>query len=252
MAAARAYTTVQDADANMCIDLVKETRVERNVWRKQDPKIDPKTMKIDVLLGSGGFGMVVRGTNPRTNLTYAIKIVDFEEETTDPFLLFGWEDYDDLTDREKKHRKRDSVNGNFAVKHFREVRMYLKGLKRGHENIIFLEAFGTHSIGYTLFLEYADAGTLHSFIRQFRDRDEWPPEGFLWHITRQFWSALAFMQKDHPDYQTDKHVQGRGVIINIDIKPQNTFLKWDPAKKRDEAYPDIKIGDVSVLPYCST
>ena len=233
--------------------MIRGSIPQMNPWRAEDPQIDPETLVIDVLLGHGGFAQVYRVTNPKTNITYAVKLIDFPIESDDdePYSITKVPEYDDLTAAETEAREIDrDENGHLAAKDFREIRMFLKGLRDGHENIMYLEAFATTNIGYALYLEYCDAGTVQSFVQQFRERDEWPPEGFLWHITRQMFSALAFMHKEHPDYLDDRCVQERGVILNPDIKPENVLLKWDPAKTRQTAYPDIKIGDVCSYIQC--
>ncbi|EMR81920.1 hypothetical protein BcDW1_9475 [Botrytis cinerea BcDW1] len=87
--------------------------------------------------------------------------------------------------------------------------------------------------------EYLQVPALH-------DR-HYPPELFLWHIFSQLISAILFLHNEHPDYNTRPEHKNRGMIITMDLAPQNVFLKWPPhastLEARSKVYPDIKVGD---------
>ena len=118
-------------------------------------------------MGSGGFSQVFQATDPDTNAAYAIKVLDFDMEGGS-----GWvnslETYEDRSEEERAQVEIDrDEDGQSDAKDFREIRMFLSGLKSGHENVVALEAFGTHTLGYAMLLECCDVGNLFYFTRLF-------------------------------------------------------------------------------------
>ncbi|MCJ1387216.1 hypothetical protein MMC18_000056 [Xylographa bjoerkii] len=90
-------------------------------------------------------------------------------------------------------------------------------------------------------MEFCDGGDLNTLSARYRERDEFLPESFLWHVLLQGAQGLAYIHHGHGQTSVPKHKWSP--IIHADIKPDNIFLHWRPGCDPDRDYPDLKLGD---------
>jgi serine/threonine protein kinase len=91
--------------------------------------------------------------------------------------------------------------------------------------------------------EYCELGDLWHLAEKYKNAGKTPPEGFIWHVLLQLSEALAFLHFGHGSINAG-HKEWTPVF-HRDIKPDNVFLKADPAGNVDE-YPNVKLGDFGV------
>lgn len=141
---------------------------------------------------------------------------------------------------EKRFMVEDILNGRARFEMFalREL---------AHKNVVeylhaFVEEHGPAPRA-SLYMEYADLGTLDDNIRSLREEHEYPPASAVWYLALEMANAVSYLQygiRDAGGSGLDRQSQpGWIAIVHRDIKPANIFLRTDS----DEQYLRAILGD---------
>ena len=273
---------------NRCWELATEDCSEPspNIWRK-DPQLRKDIIQLRSLISWGGYGPVFEVQHSYYKKRYALKINDFSWSQTEQN-----EEADAIVGRifygpggkaaaERMHKTGHALSkkkledaggmealggdlglqeatdqGNWGIWHHAEVRTYLQYIRSGHPNIVNLEAFQQNEMdgmGWNLYFELCDAGTLERFVQSYWNNNAMIPEAYIWKCWEELMGALAFLHRTHPQYEQDLEVQDRLVVLHGDLDPKNVFLKYpegvDPRYK-DKYWPKLMIGDLGEAVYC--
>ena len=148
---------------------------------------------------------------------------------------------DDRKCVEKRFKPKDILNGRaefemFALRELshRNVVEYLHG---------FIEPDGPVPRA-SMYMEWADRGTLEDLHRNYRENNEWPKESAVWYLSMQLANAVAYLQYGIRDAASpeklERHAQPGWIgIVHRDIKPANIFLRTDTGSP----FPRAMLGD---------
>jgi len=140
---------------------------------------------------------------------------------------------------EKRFNARDVLNGRAEFEMFalREL---------SHKNVVeYLHAFiELNPPQASMYMEFADLGTLEDRIVTNREQNKYPAESAVWYLAMQLANAVSYLQYGVRDASSDHQSERRSQpgwigIVHRDIKPANIFLRTDTAAP----LPRIILGD---------
>lgn len=149
-------------------------------------------IEVEACIASGTFGLVFLVENKDTRsegqpgLKYAVKIsklrlesdanLDYQMGSDHSPTLTRTSDASVVDPKQIKALSLTSKRG-------REITTFLQYIKSGHSNVMNLSGWAEFDIlgnpFSMLVLEICDLGTLSDMVSEFRDRDEFIPEGFI-------------------------------------------------------------------------
>ncbi|KAF7938788.1 uncharacterized protein EAE98_001126 [Botrytis deweyae] len=251
-------TGQSDSMAVRVLRAFRANTIRQNKWFKDNPhNLTGDNIEIDACIASGSFGLVFRAENKDTRsegkpgIKYAIKIsklrleseanLDYDMGSDTSPILTRTSEASVVDPKEMKELSLSSKRG-------REITTFLQYIKSGHPNVTNMAGWAEFDILGNPFslivLEICDLGTLLDMVHEFRERDEFIPEGFIWHAFEQLFSGLAFLHGEHPDYITKPEFAGRlEMTVARDIKANNVFIQSLPANSPPNTYPTVKLGD---------
>ncbi|TGO36320.1 hypothetical protein BHYA_0128g00070 [Botrytis hyacinthi] len=253
-----ALTGQSDAMAVRVIRAFHANTIRQNKWQKHNPhNLTGDNIEIDACIASGSFGLVFRAENKDTRSEgqpgskYAIKISKLRLESEANL------DYNMGSDRSPTLTRTSEASVvdqkqmkalSLTSKRGREITTFLQYVKSGHPNVMNMAGWAEFDIlgnSFSLIvLEICDLGTLSDMVSEFRERDEYMPEGFIWHTFEQLFSGLAFLHGEHPEYTTKPEFAGRTeTTVARDVKANNVFIQSIPPNSPPNTYPTIKLGD---------
>ncbi|ATZ50044.1 hypothetical protein BCIN_05g04340 [Botrytis cinerea B05.10] len=251
-------TNQSDYMAVRVLRAFRANTVRQNKWLKDNPhNLTGDNIEVEACIASGTFGLVFLVENKDTRsegqpgLKYAVKIsklrlesdanLDYQMGSDHSPTLTRTSDASVVDPKQIKALSLTSKRG-------REITTFLQYIKSGHPNVMNLSGWAEFdNLGNPfsmLVLEICDLGTLSDMVSEFRDRDEFIPEGFIWHVFEQLFSGLAFLHGEHPQYVTKPEFAGRTqTTVARDVKSNNIFIQSLPANSPPNTYPNIKLGD---------
>ncbi|KAF7960877.1 hypothetical protein EAE96_000549 [Botrytis aclada] len=247
-----------DAMAVRVLRAFRANTIRQNKWQKHNPhNLTGDNIEIDACIASGSFGLVFRVENKDTRNgeqpgnKYAIKISKLRLESDANLDYNMGSDHSPTLTRTSEASVVDlkQVKAlSLASKRGREITTFLQYIKTGHPNVMNMAGWAEFDVLENPFslivLEICDLGTLWDMVGEFRERDEYIPEGFIWHAFEQLFNGLAFLHGEHPDYIKKPEFAGRTeTTIARDVKSNNVFIQSIPANSPPNTYPTIKLGD---------
>ncbi|KAF7911051.1 uncharacterized protein EAF01_002559 [Botrytis porri] len=247
-----------DAMAVRVLRAFRANTIRQNKWQKDNPhNLTGDNIEINACIASGSYGLVFRAVNKDTRtedqpgIEYAIKMSKLRLDSEANL------DYNMGSDRSPaltRTSEASVVDPNLMKalslnsKRGREITTYLQYIKSGHPNVTNMAGWAEFDILGSPFsliiLELCDHGTLSDMVTEFRESDEYIPEGFIWHTFEQLFNGLAFLHGEHPQYITKPEFAGRTeTTVARDIKANNVFIQSVPANSPPNTYPTIKLGD---------
>ena len=191
-------------------------------------------LELQAQIACGGSGMVYHAQESWSTKHYAVKLVG-----TKPLGKENEKTLKKLVERTKKEYHADDEfnelveasarrNVSLATYSTSEVQNYIKVVKQGHPNIVNLLAFADNDNivkgqGHIMFFEHCNGGDLHGLIDQFYRRHFVVPEFFIWRVFESLLHAVAWLHKEHPDYDADLSLRSRPVLVHGDINPPNVM-----------------------------
>lgn len=167
--------------------------IRQNKWQKHNPhNLTGDNIEIDACIASGSFGLVFRAENKdtrsegRPGTKYAIKISKLRLESEANLDYKMGSDHSPTLTRTSEASVVDPKQLkalSLTSKRGREIRTFLQYIKSGHPNVMNMAGWAEFDIlgnSFSLIvLEICNLGTLSDMVSEFRERDEYMPEGFI-------------------------------------------------------------------------
>ncbi|TGO53533.1 hypothetical protein BCON_0121g00130 [Botryotinia convoluta] len=251
-------TGQSDAMAVRVLRAFRANTIRQNKWFKDNPhNLTGDNIEVDACIASGSFGLVFRAENKDTRsegqlgIKYAVKISKLRLESEANLDYNMGSDHSPTLTRTSEAsvaNPKQMKELSLASKRGREITTFLQYIKSGHPNVMNMAGWAEFDVLGNPFslivLEICDLGTLYDMVSEFRERDEYIPEGFIWHAFEQLFSGLAFLHGEHPQYITKPEFAGRlETTVARDIKANNVFIQSLPANAPPNTYPTVKLGD---------